>query len=221
MWSHHVPLGLASASPAPLLHIRAYTRMHHPQQENHLCCKRLHLHNQSRENGWNKEQYPAVTFLDFHRVLFVPAVCICLLHRLSLMAWAEGSGTIQLLTVQPAAGERLLLLGNPLLSLLVSLPRYRVRFERPQDCFKKSLGWVCGQSQWRGMFLTLSCDWCDEMLYKRSMLAVPKRGQGGQLLGNKDLTVQWTTALNISWSSQSQWKHSLWLWYAWGLPLSS
>lgn len=100
----------------------------------------MEIYNQSRENGWNKEQYPAVTFLDFHGVLFVLAVCICLLHRLSLMAWAEGSGTIQLLIVQPAAGERLLLLGNPLLSLLVSLPKYRVRFERPQDCLKKSLG---------------------------------------------------------------------------------
>lgn len=62
----------------------------------------MEIESQSRENGWKKEQYPAITFLDYLRVLFLPAVHICLRHSLSLLAWAEGSGTIQPFTVQPA-----------------------------------------------------------------------------------------------------------------------
>lgn len=50
-----------------------------------------------------------------------------------LSAWAEGSGTIQFFTVQPTAGERLLLLGTPLLSVSVTLPRCRVSFESPKS----------------------------------------------------------------------------------------
>lgn len=92
----------------------------------------MEINNQSKENGWSKEEYSAITFLGFPRVLFVPVVCICLQHRSSLLAWAEGCGTVQQFTVQPAAGERLLLLRNPLLSLFVTLPRCRGRFESPQ-----------------------------------------------------------------------------------------
>lgn len=54
-------------------------------------------------------------------------------HRSSLSAWAEGSGTVQLFTVQPTAGERLLLLGSPFLSISVTLLRCRVSFESPKS----------------------------------------------------------------------------------------
>ena len=137
----------------------------------------VEINNQSKENGWKKKQYLAITFLDFLRVLFLPAVRICLQHRLSLLAWAEGSGTIQLFTVQPVAGEGLLLLGNPLLSLFVTLPRCRVRFGSPQTVLKKASDQSVAKANEGECSWCFACNWRDEVLCKQSVLAVLKRGQ--------------------------------------------